>query len=1385
MPTAGLTRVTFRVKADLEIGQNIRLAGDTRALGSFHPNRGLDLVTTPGEYPWWRTNKTVNVPAGVPLSYKYVIVSGGLFHGWEPISAHARVIVPSGADLEVVDEVGVYSEDAHGGYHHESGRVLRSAHSGSSEESDGSLGLEGGGARGEGGAAPPLSSSAPGLRSSGAGVGAGAAGKAQGIHPHVRFQIDEDAKIEAAAVMQAARRRSADAAPALKEAILKRSLELQAASAQAAEQPHGRAAAPAQDDSEEGRSTARSAERWASPGSGSSGAAAAESTPSSASAVSWAVKGAAEAAALERTGSGSGGARRRALSEPRVLQSERAEPSWTPGGASSSSPGRASSSSGSPSGSPAPRGARATSKDYRMFLVSYNLPVLLWLERSAPAGSRWRVEWDPNSISRKSEGSVANDHSVRWLGAITPYIIVDDDMDLCWSLTAEDRAEITSRLAEMDCVPLFPDKDLFVDHYVRCSLLRFKDVFHNVLITSLPAEEMRRLENEHHRRRADSTGVFSTAAAGAAAGEVSQLRDPYSAPEPPSPAQPEQASPSSSSSSPQKQPEPRRKRDRWAGYVKGCTQFADKLMELLTAQTPTERDLVWVHNYPLMMLPQLLREKAGKLSLPLVMQPKIVFFLHTPFPTSEIFRTLSVRNELLEGVLGANVVGFHTFDHARHFITSCKRFLGLQFHSQQGGRLVVDHMDRSVLIAISHVGIERGLLENACASRQCAAAELAIRQKYKGKVIIVAMDELTRLQGVPLKLLAFERLLQEVPRYRNKLVFVQHGLHTLQSRLVAMAESDLLGMPQLRDEVEEPRAVVEVRELCERINRAFGPVVVFKEYPVHKWPTVEQRAAIWRTADIMACTPVCEGLNLLPLEYVYCHRDPGGVLVLSEFSAASKVLNGALRINCYDMVEISSAYDQAVQMSANERNARRDRDCSYISNRSSAAWTRNILLDVEAGILSAAQALAPGGADEQLVQDNAYCQPLIHADLLRSYQHCRRRLILLDYAGTLAPRELGNLAVKRDFLGVSKRKLQPRILSILRRLCSDPANIVFVISGNSPQVLSQAFAEVLADPATPLGIVAHSGVMIRFGYAGDRHRRDKGDRDMYPSAFPSSASAASLTSSGASIPSRASASSCSTSPEQAGLGLLGQIVSASAAALGGAALGPAAAAMAAMAGSTQRGHGHVLVSTHAGEAEWEYLLPGVADEWARWIEAADIPSILEDYSWRTGGSSWRLTEVTASWQFRQADPEWGGMQALKLERELEEAITQVNVPVQIMRKKHTVELLPRGVDKGQAVSYIVEQLRRRLGFEPDFCLCVGDDTSDEPMYAAVLDFMGGKPHSAAAPEDPPRVEERFSHSYTCTVGRKPTTAQYYVQETANVLLALERLAAHTESGDLD
>lgn len=201
-------------------------------------------------------------------------------------------------------------------------------------------------------------------------------------------------------------------------------------------------------------------------------------------------------------------------------------------------------------------------------------------------------------------------------------------------------------------------------------------------------------------------------------------------------------------------------RSLWQAYVSANKIFADKVMEVINP----EDDYVWVHDYHLMVLPTFLRKRFYRV--------KLGFFLHSPFPSSEIYRTLPVRDEILRGLLNCDLVGFHTFDYARHFLSCCSRMLGLDYASKRG-HIGLDYFGRTVYIKILPVGIHVGRL-NSVLNLPCTSDKVKeIQEQYKGRKVIVGIDDMDIFKGISLKLLAIEQLLLQNPEFQGNLVLIQ------------------------------------------------------------------------------------------------------------------------------------------------------------------------------------------------------------------------------------------------------------------------------------------------------------------------------------------------------------------------------------------------------------------------------------------------------------------------------------------------------------------------------------------------------------------------------------------------------------------------------------
>jgi len=473
-------------------------------------------------------------------------------------------------------------------------------------------------------------------------------------------------------------------------------------------------------------------------------------------------------------------------------------------------------------------------------------------------------------------------------------------------------------------------------------------------------------------------------------------------------------------------------------------------------------DIMWVHDYHLSLLPKIMdereREEYGGRSV-----TKKVFLLHIPFPTSMCFRELECGEEILKGMVHADMVGFHAFDHARHFLNATKRILGLNHESLVGGLIGIKVGRKTVLVTMHNVSIEPFSLNAALANPLVEEYSAKLREQHSSRHIIAGIDIAQRLSGVSLKLLAFERLLADYPVWQEKVVVVQKCL------VSGSRHSD------------ESTTIMEVRQLVKRIQSRFGPNVIDYEEVSGSSVPIYKRLALWKVADVLMVTPIREGLNLLPMEYVYTKKHPSapGVVISSEFSVVSSVLNGALRVNPFDVQMTVTSIDKALTMDTKEKDGRRERDTAFVTSCSSSSWTRSVLNDLYDATAVTNDEYDNDSEDTSIMASKFDKQNLItctasflahekeiafaHLDInsvVDSYKCTKKRVLVLDLNGTIIIKEPAGKYLKRDTLGSSGFDVNPEVREALSSLCADPKNIVFVVSGDSQENVVKAVGNI-------------------------------------------------------------------------------------------------------------------------------------------------------------------------------------------------------------------------------------------------------------------------------------------------------------------------------------
>jgi trehalose 6-phosphate synthase/phosphatase len=430
-----------------------------------------------------------------------------------------------------------------------------------------------------------------------------------------------------------------------------------------------------------------------------------------------------------------------------------------------------------------------------------------------------------------------------------------------------------------------------------------------------------------------------------------------------------------------------REAELWGAYNTVNRQFAEVVVQCFN-----EGDLVWIHGFHLLILPSYLARR--------IPMAKVGIFLHTPFPSSEIFRTLWCREDLLRGMLNADQVGFHLFEYARHFLTSCRRLLGLNYgmipDSSGGHTLAIDTNGRNVAVTSIHAGVEPPVLNQILTHGSTLEKAASIRRRMEGKHVCCAIDRLESLKGIPLKLLGLERFLSRCPEWVGKIVLVQIGIS-------AFERGD-----------DYFRTKREVQRLVDKINSQWPETVQFQEC-TESGMGLQQRMALLRAADTVVVTAIRDGLNLLPLEYTIAHQDAmtelgrkdgrkRGLCILSEFSSCTRVMRGALHVNPWKISEIANAYLLAVSIGEDERLRRISIASEFVTRVTTQRWALAVMLDLK-GVYKNINPVQYSGAGLglgfRLLGMNTGFTSLDTNVLAKAYTNAKARLFLIDYGGTI------------------------------------------------------------------------------------------------------------------------------------------------------------------------------------------------------------------------------------------------------------------------------------------------------------------------------------------------------------------------------------------------
>ncbi len=453
----------------------------------------------------------------------------------------------------------------------------------------------------------------------------------------------------------------------------------------------------------------------------------------------------------------------------------------------------------------------------------------------------------------------------------------------------------------------------------------------------------------------------------------------------------------------------------WEEYRKVNQRFADKVLSIAK-----DDDIVWVHDYQLLLLPAMLRKASPGL--------RIGFFLHTPFPAYEVFRCHPRRRELIEGMLGADLLGFHTFGYLRHFRSAATRLLGVEAETTR----VRCADGRVASLGVYPIGINARKFEEALDKPEHRGLQEKFRQTFQGKQIVLSVERMDYTKGILHRLEAVDCYLSEHENRDDiKFIFVS-----------VPSREGVEDYQDLRADVES------------RVGRLNGKYATLHNSPIHFiHGSVEfaDLCALYSIADAGLVTPLIDGMNLVAKEYLACQRDSSGPLILSEFAGAAEELFNALIVNPYDAQAVADSIARALAMSPEEKRARNQPMRERIKQHDAQHWAASFI--DELARISQTTEVAPDASDFSAASGK----------LKRLLATGEKVGFFFDYDGTL--RE-----IERDAAAATPGD---ELLRLLESLTARPGVDVTIISGRSADDLQRLFGD------RPFGLIAEHGATER------------------------------------------------------------------------------------------------------------------------------------------------------------------------------------------------------------------------------------------------------------------------------------------------------------------
>ncbi|MDA3891261.1 MAG: bifunctional alpha,alpha-trehalose-phosphate synthase (UDP-forming)/trehalose-phosphatase [Salinivirgaceae bacterium] len=467
------------------------------------------------------------------------------------------------------------------------------------------------------------------------------------------------------------------------------------------------------------------------------------------------------------------------------------------------------------------------------------------------------------------------------------------------------------------------------------------------------------------------------------------------------------------------------KKSYWEAYKKVNEMFAESIIA-----NAEEGDQVWVHDYQLLLLPHILKERRPDLH--------IGFFLHIPFPSYEVFRILPWREEIITGMLGADLIGFHTYDYARHFISSVKRLLGYDVEFNN-----ISLESRHVYIDVFPMGIDYAKFQDKAIEIQSKPIQDRSKEhqdidrflmEKPGRKLILSIDRLDYTKGIPERIKAYRQFLIDHPEYKENVSLL---MLTVPSRV------DVDQYQHLRSEVEE---------LVGSINGEFGslswnPIIYF-----YRSLPFDNLLELYSSADIALLTPLRDGMNLVAKEYIASKINHKGVLILSEMAGATKELGEAIAVNPNNIQDVADAIYKALIIDVKDQAASITAMQKRLKRYDVHKWASEFISTLEKT------------QQKQAEKQSRKVSPKLLKAIKEKFNAARNKVLFLDYDGTL----------QRFFGNPEDAKPDKELITLLKSLKNDENSKIVIISGRDKTTINEWFGEM------GITLIAEHGAWIKY-----------------------------------------------------------------------------------------------------------------------------------------------------------------------------------------------------------------------------------------------------------------------------------------------------------------